>query len=45
MLSLLGIALSLLSLTLSLCVLCGWPLTARKEIVHLDPQDLADRWG
>jgi len=45
MLSTLAIALCLLSLALSLCVLCGRPLTARKQIVHLDPQDLADRWG
>ena len=44
MLSTLGILCCLASLTLSLCVLCGRPLTARKEITHLDPQDLADRW-
>lgn len=45
MLSTIAILCCLASLGLSLAVLASLPLTRRKEIVHLDPQDLADRWG
>lgn len=43
-LSILGMLLCSVAFILSACVLCACALRKRK-ISHLDPQDLADRWG